>query len=101
MRASPDLRTGIELIFLPRKFCRTSQRSQTMLDAFQNESNSLAHADAHGAESIFAIGAQELIERRGHQPRAAGAERVTDGNRATVGIYVRGVVWNFQIVQHR
>src|SRR5260370_19910025 len=28
-----------------------------------------SHADAHGAERIFAIGTQELIQRRGHQPR--------------------------------
>src|SRR5260370_5184958 len=108
MRASPDLRTGILSISLPQEFYRSALRNQIVetggfpakLDAFQNQGNSLTHTDAHGAEGIFAISTQELIERRGHQPRAASTERVTDGNRATVGIDVRRVVRNFKLAQH-
>ena len=40
-----------------------------MLDALQNERDSLAHTDAHGAQRISAFGSRELIERGGYEPR--------------------------------
>src|SRR6266481_9124505 len=107
MRASPDLRTGILSIspagILPRRAAKPGVETVAFpakLDAFQNQGNSLTHTDAHGAKRISAVGAQELIERRGYQPRAASAQRVPDSNRTTVGIDVRRVVWNFQLAQH-
>src|SRR6267154_1552715 len=97
MRASPDLRIGIELILLPRRprlEIRASRSPGVALDAFENESNSLAHADAHGAERISAVGSQELVERRGYKPRAAGAQGMPECNRTAVGVHVRRVVRN-------
>src|SRR5258708_27477562 len=38
----------------------------SMLNAFENQSNSLADTDAHGAQRMSAIGPQKLIERSGH-----------------------------------
>jgi len=91
----------MEIILLPWKVFRSSRRGQIMLDAFQNQGNSLAYTDTHGAERVFAFCAQELVERCGYKTSAAGAQRVADGDRATVWIDVRGVVWNSQFAQDR
>src|SRR6266403_620610 len=99
MRASPDLRMGIELILLPRKFYFCSRAGPVLeipasrspgvvLNTFENQRNSLADADAHGAERISTVSPQKLIERGGYKARAAGAQGVPEGNRATVGIHV-------------
>ena len=72
-----------------------------MLDAFENERNSLAHTDAHGAERRFSIRSQKLIERGGYKTRAAGTQGMAESNRTTVGIHVRRVVWNSEFAQHR
>src|SRR5229473_710329 len=111
MWASPDSRMGIELILLPRELSSAHALAGygkfgftepgVALDAFQNESNSLAHADAHGAERVSTVSPQKLVERGGYKPRAAGTQGVSEGNRATVRIYVRRVVWNSQFAQHR
>src|SRR5271157_3200058 len=61
-------------------------------DAFENYGNALAHADAHGAERVTPFSAQQLIERRGHQARATGAERMADSDGPAIGIDVRGIV---------
>src|ERR1700732_322082 len=58
--------------------------AQAMLDAFENQGNSLAYTDAHGAESVFSICPYELVERGGNKSRAAGAQRVAESNRTTV-----------------
>src|SRR5258708_1230116 len=96
MRASPDLRMGIEIFPSPPEILPR----QAMLDALQNQGNSLADTDAHGAERIFAVCAQELVERGGNKPRAAGTQGVPESNRATVRIHVLGVVWDSQFPQH-
>src|SRR5215467_1205971 len=49
-------------------------------EAFEDEGDALADADAHGAESVAAVGAEELIEGGGDEARAAGAERVANGD---------------------
>ena len=89
----------MEIILLPWKVFRSSRRGQIMLDAFQNQGNSLAHTDAHGAERISAIGSQELVERGGYEPRAAGTQRVPESNRTAVRVDVRRVVRNSQFPQ--
>src|SRR5260370_41096366 len=108
MRASPDSRTGILSISLPQEFYRSALRNQIVetggfpakLNSFQNQGNSLTHTDAHGAERIFAISTQALIERRGHQPRPASTEKATDANRATGWINARSGVRNFKLAHH-
>src|SRR5882762_7292772 len=110
MRASPDLRMGIELILLPRKFYSCSRAGPVLeipasrspgvvLNTFENQRNSLADADAHGAERISALGSQEMVERRGHKTRAAGAQGVPESNRATVWVHMRRVVRDSQFAQ--
>src|SRR6266566_4814349 len=94
MRASPDLRMGIEIVPSPAGIL------PAMLDALQNHGNSLADTDAHGAERIFAVCTQELVERGGNKPRAAGAQGVPESNRTTVRIHVRSVVRDSQFAQH-
>src|SRR5579859_5532641 len=76
-------------------------RSSWFSDAFEDDGDALAYADAHGAKGVASVGAQELIERRGDQARAAGTERVADGDGSAIGIDVRGVVWDSQITQNR
>src|SRR6266403_5520935 len=111
MRASPDLRMGIELILLPRKFYFCSRAGPVLeipasrspgvvLNTFENQRNSLADADAHGAERISALGSQELVERGGYKPRAAGTQGMPESNRAAVRIHVWRVVWDSQFAQH-
>src|SRR6267143_2566263 len=107
---------GIELILLPQEFWPDSRRqlgrqhicalkkwnfleAQALLYAFQNHGNSLAHTDAHGAERISAIGSQELVERGGYKPRAAGTQRVPESNRTAVRVHARRVVRNSQFAQ--
>src|SRR6266852_1052160 len=70
-----------------------------MLDAFQNQGDSLAHTDAHGAQRIFSLCAHKLVERGGYKPCSAGTEGVSYGDRTAVWIYVRRVVWNSQFAQ--
>src|SRR5260370_34815826 len=74
--------------------------AHALLDAFENQGNSLAHTDAHGAERISTIRSQKLIERCGYKPRATGAQRVPERNRTAVRIHVLGVVWNSPSAQH-
>lgn len=74
--------------------------AEAMLDAFENQGNPLAHADAHGTQRISAIGLQKLIESRAYKPRAAGTQRVAESNRTAIRVHVRCVVGNFQFAQH-
>src|SRR5882762_630720 len=100
---------GIELILLPQEFCPGSRRplgrqwilleAPAELHAFQNQGNSLAYTNAHGAERISAIGSQELVERGGYEPRAAGTQWVPESNRTAVRVDVRRVVRNYQFAQ--
>ena len=46
----------------------------------------LADDDAHGAQRIAATRLVQLVHRGGGQPRAAGAQRVTQGDGAAVGV---------------
>ena len=54
--------------------------------AFNNQRNALAHADAHGAQGIAALTLLQFMQGGGHQPCAAHAQRMTEGNGAAVGV---------------
>src|SRR5580692_10765395 len=70
------------------------------LNAFKEDGDALAYADAHGAEGVFSGGAQELVHRSGDEARAAGAEGVAESNCATVGIYVGRVVGHAEFAEN-
>src|SRR5262245_35939032 len=56
-----------------------------------NRRLALAHANAKGRESVpDATSLPHRVHERGHEPRARAAQRMTEGNRAT--IHVRDVV---------
>src|SRR6218665_1211030 len=61
-------------------------------DAFDDQGDALADADAHGAQRIAAAAAMQLVDGGGDQPRTAGAERMAQGNGAPVRIDARIVV---------
>src|SRR5258707_900147 len=71
-----------------------------LLYPFEDDSNPLANADAHSAQGIPAAGAQKLIKGGGNEARAAGAQRMADGDGAAIGIDVRGVIGNAQVAEH-
>src|ERR1700761_4807078 len=73
----------------------------SQLDALDDECNSLADADAHGAKRVFLAGASELVCRGGDEPRAARAERMADRDRTAVRIHVRGVIFQSKPAHHR
>ena len=62
------------------------------LDPLDNDRNTLADADAHGAQRIAALGAFQLIDRGRHQPCAGRAERVADRDGTTVRVDMGGIV---------
>src|ERR1700761_8629958 len=70
-------------------------------DAFDRDRNALTDADTHRAESETALRALQLIHRRGHEPRAAHAERMTKRNRAAVRIHASVIVRDTQRAQYR
>src|ERR1700758_5688064 len=74
-------------------------RSSRFSDTFEDEGDALADADAHGAEGVTAIGAEELVKRGGDEARAAGTERMTDGDGAAIRVDVWGIVGQTEIAQ--
>jgi hypothetical protein len=60
--------------------------------ALDDERDALADSDAHGAERVAPAGAAELVHRGRDEARAAGAERVAEGDGAAIGIHVGAVV---------
>jgi len=72
-----------------------------LLDAFEDYGDALAYAYTHGAEGVFPFGAVQFVHGGGNQTRAAGSERVSDGDGAAVGIYVRSVVGDAEFSKDR
>src|SRR5208337_924057 len=70
-------------------------------DAFQNHGDALANADAHGAEGITPLGAQQLIERSDHEAPTAGAEWMAYGDGSAIGVDVRGIVGEAEFAKDR
>src|SRR3954468_7679942 len=57
-----------------------------VLDALDERPRAQPAAAAHGHESDLLVGALELVQQRGDQPRAGRAERMADGHRAAVDV---------------
>jgi len=57
----------------------------------------LANADAHGAKGITGLGAVQLRDGCGDETSAAGAERMADGDSATIGIDAGVIVGEAEI----
>src|SRR3954454_16672958 len=57
----------------------------------QHHRQSLTDADADRGDAIAAAAALELVRERGEDARAAGAERVADGDRAAIGVDALGI----------
>src|SRR5882724_3663643 len=55
-------------------------------DAFEQRAGAEPPATAHRDEPQCRVGAFELVQRRGHEPRAGGADRVPERNRAAIRI---------------
>src|SRR5215472_11143724 len=55
-------------------------------DALEDGGDALADADAHGDERIAAARPLQLADGGKREPRARGAERMTDGDGAAIGI---------------
>src|SRR4051812_45947695 len=66
---------------------------------FKDDGNALADADAHGAEGVAFVRALKFVRGGGDEARAAGAKRVSNGDAAAVGAYVRGVIGDAQSAQ--
>ena len=84
---------------MPRRIACEEKKACARSDAFEDEGDALADADAHGAESMAAFGALELVKRGGDKASAAGAERMANGDGASVGINVRGVVRKAEVAE--
>lgn len=74
--------------------------SEAESDAFEDDGDALAYADAHGAEGVFPAGAQELVRGGSDEARSAGAERMAECDCATVGINVRRVVGDAEFAEN-
>src|SRR6185312_14214682 len=70
-------------------------------DTLDDHGDSLADADAHGAEGVAAFGALQLIDGGREEPCAACAERMAEGNSAALRIDAWVVVGNVQLAKHR
>src|SRR5688500_4042604 len=54
------------------------------------EGDAHAAADAERGEALLRVAALHLVEQGGQHPRAAGADRVADGDRAAVDVDLVG-----------
>src|ERR1041384_521795 len=79
---------------------RRTKDEQGSSHPFKDDGDALADADAHSAEGVAAVRAQELIKRGGDKARAACAEWMTDGNGAAIWIDVCGVIGNSEVSQN-
>ena len=71
------------------------------LESLNDTSDALAHADAHGGQSVARVTAVHLCDRGSGDECAAHAERVPECDRAAVRIYMFGIVRQSQIAQYR
>ena len=84
-----NTRRGIPADFLLQT---TPRATLAGLHALQNHRDPLAHADAHGAQRVAALGAMQLVHRGCYQASSAGAQRMSQRNCAAVGIHLRRIV---------
>src|SRR5688572_16213847 len=69
------------------------------LHAFQGERETLAHADAEGAERVAALAAFQLAERSQGQARAAHAQGMAERDRSAVRVHLRRIVGQPELAQ--
>src|SRR5260370_5106400 len=50
-----------------------------------------ASADAHGDHAVAGVFALQIADQRGGEFGSSAAKRVAEGDRATVGVYARGI----------
>lgn len=56
------------------------------MNAFDNGGDALPHADAHGCEAIATAAFFHFVNECCHEPCAAAAEGMTEGNGAAVNV---------------
>src|SRR5437879_8955672 len=100
-------RTCFEQDFVPEKirpsqaFRQGPREGGRRSGAFKDDGDALADTDAHGAEGVAPVGAQELVERGGDEACDDGAERMAYGDSAAVGVKVRRIVGNTNVAEDR
>ncbi len=60
----------------------------SLLNPFDDDGRGHAAAGAHGREPAFQIAAFEFIQQRADQDGAGRADRMAEGNRAAIHIYL-------------
>jgi hypothetical protein len=70
-------------------------------NSFDDDSDTLADADTHGAQGVTSTAVMQLVDCGSHQPRAAGTERMAERDRTTVGIDAFVVIGQTKIAQYR
>ena len=60
--------------------------SRGLVNAFDNRSDALPHADAHGRQAIAATTLFHFVNEGGHDPRPATAEGMTEGDGPAVDV---------------
>src|SRR6185503_13919119 len=70
-------------------------------DTLDDHRDSLADADAHGAERVASFGALQLIDGRREQTCSTGAERMAERDGAALRIDARIIVCNVQLAKDR
>lgn len=57
-----------------------------LMNAFDNRGDALSHTDTHRREAIAAAAPFHFVNEGCHEPRAAAAEGMTEGNGAAVDV---------------
>src|SRR5438270_7799956 len=83
--AAPPTSTSRSTPSATRQPTRTPPWSSTA-EPFDDGDVGLAAAFAHGLQAVAAAGALELVEQGCHQADAGGAQRVAQGDGATVDV---------------
>src|SRR5262249_44819917 len=65
-------------------------------DTLEDGGDALADANAHADQGIAALAPMQLADRREREARAGGAERMSHGNGAAIGIDPRIVLGKLQ-----
>ena len=77
-----------------------AQENTRKSDAFQDDRDALADADAHRAQRVAATALVQLVDRCRRQPRATGAQRMAQSNGAAVDVDASVVVLQTEQTQH-
>ena len=69
------------------------------LNALHGQRDALPHADAHGRQRELSAELLQLMRRRHHQPRAAHAQGMAEGDRSAGRIHVLGIVGQTELAK--